>query len=306
MITFIARHSLLLMALSALAGFAVPEASQAVFPVLPYVLFFLMTLTLLGINQRTLISTLKKAVIWKYALYHSFGLMIASLGFSWLINANSDLTLAIVATAATGSLFATPAIVRAIGFDSMTAMAMTIATTLLLPLALYLTLFFLQTSDVTLDLQSYLFRLLIFIFGPMLFSFLVHQQISQENLLKIHQKIAPYTIILVFSFPFGLVGDFRLLWDTSPYDAYWYFLVASALCFSFFLFAFLLYRKQGTEAALIAAVTAGNRNVLLTYTIAGSLLGPAFLPLAGAIQAPTYCLPILTKCIARFYKTKNK
>ncbi|ETX09518.1 membrane protein [Marinomonas ushuaiensis DSM 15871] len=292
---FLVRHSLLFMFFFAILGFLLPTLSLALFPFLSIVLFCLMTLTLLGMKQNELVKRLSSRSVWGYTFLHSIVFMgVVSLLGRWL-SFSDDLLLAVVAVAGTGSLFATPAIVRALGFDSVQAMAMTISTTLCLPVAICITLVFYQTGQVDLDWVSYLLRLVIFIFGPMLFSFLVHHFSPEESLNRFLVRISPYTILLVFAFPFGLVGSFRVLFDQNPMMALNYFLIATGLCSLFFILSFILYRKKGKAIALTASITSGNRNVLLTYTIAGALLGPAFLPLAGALQIPTYLLPVLTR-----------
>jgi BASS family bile acid:Na+ symporter len=283
----------------AILGFLLPSVSLAFFPFLPIVLFTLMSLTLLGMKQNELIKRLSSKEIWLYAILHSAVLMGVVSVIGWWLSFGSDLLLAVVAVAATGSLFATPAIVRALGFDSVQAMAMTIATTLILPISIFITLIFFQAESVELDWSSYFVRLVVFIFGPMLFSFLVHRFLPAETLSRFLMKISPYTILLVFAFPFGLVGSFRVLFDQNPIMALNYFIIATGLCCLFFTLSYLIYRKQGKAVALTAAITSGNRNVLLTYSIAGVLLGPAFLPLAGALQIPTYLLPIFTRWLNR-------
>jgi BASS family bile acid:Na+ symporter len=293
------------MFICAFLGFILPQASAAVFPFLPYVLFFLMTLSMIGTDQNRLMRELSKPACWMFALLHSFGFMLLSALCCYSLGVDDELTLAIVAVAATGSLFATPAIVKAIGFDTVFAMAMTITTTLILPISLFVTLFLFQQQSVSLDMYQYGLRLVIFIFGPMLLSLLMYRYIPTIKLKMIHQKISPFTIVLVFFFPFGLIGDFRGLWQTSSSEAYQYLMIACALCFLFFAITYFIYKRSGEENALISAITAGNRNVLLSYTVAGSLLGPAFLPLVGALQIPTYFLPMAAKFIAK-HKTKNK
>jgi BASS family bile acid:Na+ symporter len=283
----------------AILGFLLPSVSLAFFPFLPIVLFTLMSLTLLGMKQNELIKRLSSKEIWLYAILHSAVLMGVVGVIGWWLSFGSDLLLAVVAVAATGSLFATPAIVRALGFDSLQAMAMTIATTLILPVSIFIALICFQAESVELDWSSYFVRLVVFIFGPMLFSFLVHRFFPEEALSRFLMKISPYTILLVFAFPFGLVGSFRMLFDQDPMMALNYFLIATGLCCLFFFLSYLFYRKQGKAIALTAAITSGNRNVLLTYSIAGVLLGPAFLPLAGALQIPTYLLPIFTRWLNR-------
>ncbi len=253
-------------------------------------------------KQSTLIRMMMKPLVWQYAFYHAFGLTTFCVGVAWAMQVNDELVLAIGAVAATGSLFATPAIVRVLGLDVMLAMAMTIASTLVLPIAIYVLLLVTQSGDIALDIQSYCIRLIIFVFGPMFSSFLLHYLFAPQKVATFLKTVSPYTVLLVFAFPFGLIGDFRLMWDESPLIAYQYLAIATLLCAVFFISGYFLYRQRGIELALVAAVTSANRNVLLTYTIAGALLGPAFLPLAGAIQAPTYLLPVIAKQLLKRFK----
>lgn len=286
----------------AILGFLIPSASLALFPFLPFVLFLLMTLTLLGMKQNLLVVRLKTLSVWRYALLHAFLTMGIVALLAQLLDFDHDLILAVVGVAATGSLFATPAIVRALGFDSLAAMAMTIASTLMLPVSIVVALLLFQEGQIELDLVTYFMRLVIFIFGPMLFSFAVHACCAEDKLQQFLVKISPYTILLVFAFPFGLVGSFRVLYDTDPWKALQYFLIAIALCTIFFTLAYCVYRRQGKAVALTAALTSANRNVLLTYSIAGGLLGPAFLPMVGALQIPTSVLPVVVRWLNKVLK----
>lgn len=305
MLAFVVKHSLIGMFLCALLGFLLPAASNWLFPVLPYILFTLMLLTLLGMPMQSLMRRVMHRSMWCYGLLHSGFFMGLFTVIGLAFDVSDELLLAILGVGATGSLFATPAIVRALGFDSLEAMAMTIVSTLLLPIALFIPIKWIHLSDGGLDFVTYGIRLLIFIAGPILFSYLAHRYLPQEWLKRTLVKISPYTILLVFAFPFGLIGSYRGLWDQQASLALWYLLLSVVLVAAFFLITFLCYRRAGVEEALTAAITAGNRNVLLTYSIAGGLLGPAFLPLAGALQVPTYVLPVVTKRLHRLLAKKK-
>lgn len=305
MLSFLVKHSLVGMFLCAILGFSFPDASNALFPFLPYVLFTLMMLTLVGMPMESLVKRLCQGGIWLYALLHSAFYMIIFAVTGLLIGVSDELLLAVLGVGATGSLFATPAIVRALGFDALEAMAMTIATTLLLPIALFIPIHFLPMSQGSLDFVSYGLRLVIFIVGPILISFTLHRVVPKEALQRALLKISPYTILLVFAFPFGLIGSYRVMFDQSVSEAMLYLLIAVVLVMLFFVVTFLFYRGLGIQEALTAAITSGNRNVLLTYSIAGALLGPAFLPLAGAMQVPTYILPVITRRLARYLESRK-
>lgn len=108
MLSFLVRHSLLLMFVMAIAGFLLPTASLALFPYLPISLFLLMTMTLLGMKQGQLIGRLKSFSVWRYACLHGFGMMLIMAAVGYLFSFSSDLLLACVATAATGVFICYP------------------------------------------------------------------------------------------------------------------------------------------------------------------------------------------------------
>nr|WP_078754342.1 hypothetical protein [Enterovibrio nigricans] len=254
-----------------------------------------MLFTLIGIDQKSLVKSLVKSHAWRYALIHAGLTTVIISGIALFFDASASLLLALVAVSATGSLFATPAIVRSVGFDPLSAMAFTIASTLMMPVVLFINLSLFSGDSFSLDMQEYFVRLVIFIFGPMLLSYLIRKYAPQEQLSRIHGKIAQFTIVLVFSFPFGLSGQYRWLWEEDRSLAVITLAIAFAICISFFLIGLAVFWRQGKEAAFVAAITSGNRNVLLTYSVAGAFLGPLYLPLIGALQLPTYIQPFVVK-----------
>ncbi|WP_434361632.1 hypothetical protein NF212_24610 [Parasalinivibrio latis] len=299
MFSFLARHSSSCLVLAAFAGFLFPEASNATFPFLPYVLFLLMLFTLLGINQPMLIKAICRPKAWIYAFVHTAVLTALSCSIAYLLGASDETVLAVSGIAATGSLFATPAIARSVGLDALEAMSFTITSTLLKPVVLYINLTLFSSDEFALNLSGYVARLLIFIFGPMAISALVHHFVSDKHLKAIHTKLSQYTIILVFSFPFGLIGAFREYWNEHTVTAIYMQAAGFGICLLFFIVGYVIYGRNGKESALIAGITSGNRNVLLTYTIAGAALGPVYLPLIGALQLPIYLQPLAVKWMVR-------
>ncbi|WP_368501986.1 hypothetical protein [Photobacterium sp. 1_MG-2023] len=258
-----------------------------------------MLFTLIGIRQNELIRLLFQGKTWVYALYHAGLLTAITTGIAILLGASESLRLAFAAVAATGSLFATPAIARSVGLDVMKAMAMTIATTLLMPVVLYINLYLFQSQQVQLDLSGYLVRLIIYIFGPMIFAALCHRYIPAQRLQRTHSKIAQLTILLVPAFPLGLVSEFRALVDQSWQQGLIYFGYGVGVSLLFFLTGMVLYMRHSVSDGLLAGITSTNRNVLLTYTIAGTALGPDYLVLIGALQLPIYAMPIVVQWLDR-------
>lgn len=303
LLALISRYSTQLLASCVVIGFSFPQFSNALLPYLPAVLFGLMLLTIVSLNIRILVKDLCQVSIWLYAVWHTLGVTALVMLLVWLLNINSQLYLAIAATCATGSLFASPAIVRSLGLDAQRCMAMTIASTLLMPFVLLLNgIVFSRVSgaeQLTLDLQVYSQRLAIFIIIPIIISLLCHKLVKASLIEQALIQIRPFTIVLVFFFPLGLMGAFREVFNNSSSQALEYLLIASSISAVLFVSSFLLYLRQGKEMAITSAITATNRNVLLTYSVTGSFLGVEYMIYMGAIQLPIYLLPMLVKLAYR-------
>ncbi|WP_305408260.1 hypothetical protein [Photobacterium leiognathi] len=299
MLSFINKHSAPLLMVAGIIGFIFPNVSKTVFPALPFILFFLMLFTLLGIKQEQLIKQLMRGSVWGYACLHSIGLTLIAASILWLLNAPTSLFIAITAVTATGTLFATPAIAKTLGYDVLHAMALTIASTLMMPLVLFINLTLLQDDAVKLDLVEYIQRLVIFIIGPMAISSICYNTINREKLVYIHGQLSKFTVLLIFAFPLGLVAPLREMFNRSFNDGLYYLMLGMLLCVVFFTVTFLCYYHYNKANATLFAITATNRNVLLTYTIASSYLGTEYLALMAAIQIPTYALPVIVKARAK-------
>ncbi|WP_133619345.1 hypothetical protein [Hydromonas duriensis] len=300
------KHAAIAMILASVLGFAFPDEANMLLSHLPQVLFFLMFFTLIGINQPKLVRMLSRYDTWSYAVWHSLGLTALLVSLAYLAGERGEMLLAIAAVMATGSLFGAPAIIRSMGFSPMYAMALTIATTLVMPVVLFVNLYCFQTGDVHLDWALYIERLLIFIVGPMALSALVHRVFSETQLHHVHQQLSKITILLVMAFPFGLVGAYRHLFDSQPLRALSMLGLGVCLVVVPYVLSFYASRqfyRFDIEHSVSAAVSSGARNLLLTYTIAAPFVGVEFMPLAGAMQLPIYALPLLTKWwLAKMHK----
>ncbi len=295
MISLLKKYSAQLFVVATLLGLIFPEASAKVLNILPYVLFALMLLTLIGIKQQSLLQQLCRFNTWYYALLHSAGLSLVIGIVATILSLEPNLIVAIVACCATGSLFATPAIVKNLGYHPLNAMAFTIATTLLMPVVLLVNLSIFKHGDFNLDMQAYLLRLVIFIICPIIIAFVCFHVLGETKINRLYETLSQMAIVLTFTFPFGLAGSFGQLISDNISHAARLLILAIALIGCFYVIGLWLFRKQGKEAALTAAITMGNRNVLLTFVVAGSYLGPEYLALIGAMQLPIYALPLITK-----------
>lgn len=284
------------MPLCSIIGLLFPNVSNAVLPWLPQILFFLMFFTLLGIDQKALFGKLALSSVWGFATFQNVILCLLTVITGFLLGIRGDLLLAITAFGATAPLFGSGAIVNAMGFDALLAMAKTIVATLIMPVTLFMVLWLLAGNDAHLDIVAYGKRLVIYIVMPMLLSVVIKRIIPSQTLANYYPKVGQFNVILLLMFPLGLMGGFRELFDANPVQAMYLLAVAVGLTLFIFASTYILYRSKGDkQRAVISATVSSGRNVLLTYTIAMPFLGAMFLPLIGAIQLPMFSIPFFAK-----------
>lgn len=306
MLSFVARHSTVIMPLCGIIGFIFPGLSNTVLGYLPQILFFLMFFTLLGIDQKQLIRRIGTAYTWGFAVFQSVLMSLVLTLVAYALGVRGDLLLAIAGLSATAPLFGSGAIVNAVGFDALLAMAKTIAATLVMPVSLLVVLWLLGNKDAHLDFALYVKRLLIYIVAPMILAVMARRYVPRETLNHYYGKIGRFNILLLMMFPLGLMAGFRQTFDNDPMQALALFGLGTLLSLVFYFSAYVLYRRFGHENAIIAALVCGGRNVLLAYTITTPFMGSMFLPLLGAYQLPSFCLPLLGKKMVKWHNRRAK
>jgi hypothetical protein len=306
MLSFIARHSTVIMPLCGIIGFIFPDLSNFVLGYLPEVLFFLMFFTLLGIDQKQLVKRIGTGYTWGFAIFQSVLTSLVLTCIAYALGVRGDLLLAIAGLSATAPLFGSGAIVNAVGFDALLAMAKTIAATLIMPLSLLVVLWLLGSKDAHLDFPLYFKRLLTYIVAPMALAVLARRYIPRDTLNHYYGKIGRFNILLLMLFPLGLMAGFRETFDNSPMEALALLGLGTLLSLVFYFSAYFIYRRFGYENAIIAALVCGGRNVLLAYTITTPFMGTMFLPLIGAYQLPSFSLPLLGKKMVKWHNLHTK
>lgn len=306
MLNFIARHSTLIMPIVAVIGFMFPALSNTVLGYLPQVLFFLMFFTLLGIDQMRLIKKMATGYVWGFAVFQCAIMSLVLTLVAYGLGVRGDLLLAIAGLASIAPLFGTGAIVNAVGFDALLAMAKTITATLVMPVSLLIVLWVLGSKDAHLDFVLYIKRLLIYIVAPMVLAVATRRYMPKDKLKLYYGKIGRFNILLLMLFPLGMMGGFRQTFDNNPMQALQLFGIATGLALLFYFSAYFLYRRFGYENAIISALACGGRNVLLAYTITTPFMGALFLPLLGAYQLPSFTLPLLGKKMVKWHTLINE
>lgn len=233
-------------------------------------------------------------------------LLLASVAY--LLGIRGDLLLAITAFGATAPLFGSGAIVNAMGFDALLAMAKTIVATLVMPITLLGVLWLLAGEGAYIDIGEYFKRLIIYIICPIALSVFVRRVVPKKSLRTYYPKVAQFNVLLVLAFPFGLMGGFRQTLDTNLGLALQLLLIAVLMVLGIFVVTYLLYQNlnsglhseyEGNQRAIITATISAGRNVLLTYVIAMPFLGSMYLPLIGALQLPMFSVAFFAKMMVK-------
>jgi len=207
-------------------------------------------------------------------------------------------TFAVVSMSA-GAITATTAFSRLFHLNSAMSLVVCIAGAVLMPLPLYLVLKLLVVTDVSIDLQAYSFRIVVFILLPFLIAFVLRKLVKPEFDTWIQQKMPSVAMVLLVFFGIAVMDGVGELMFVDPAKLFGYVLLAFGLSLGVQLLSYFALLFLGRRDATTAAMLCAYRNMGLVAAIAGSSLGEDFFIFLGVWQFPMYLLPLLLR---RFYQ----
>ena len=288
------RLSLHVLAISVVLGVLLRPLASLVRPLLFPSIFFLMLLSLMQIDLKSVSKAAVKSpwpvitiVLWQMlasplivGAVHVF----APFSGTW-----SEI---VFLTACAGTIFGAPAFAQLVNLDTGLTLLGVIATTLVMPISLPLLALWILDSAGEFDLAAYTLRLFVFLICPALIA------IGYHRFVKYIARPSNHVLQLGSVFFLGLfavavmdgVGE-RLIVDTKP------LLTMLSLAFgvhiAFFFSTLLVFGYVNRSIAWTAGLLSGYRNLGLLLAGAGSLLPSDFILFVALWQVPMYVMPML-------------
>lgn len=264
------------------------------------VIFLLFTFAILQVRfNDALTAALKRHTSWIILLWQLvfLPLIVSLVLYPWH---DSFWYVLAVVTMCTGSITATTALAKIFNLDDALALVVCLLGTVAMPIPLYLFLNYFTSAGVTIELDIYVSRIVVFIFLPFLLVGFFRNLASPVIERAIADRSPFIVLTLLMFFGLSVMDGVQDLMFNDP------MLLLFLVCLAFFIsiaiqlltFASLLF--LGARDAKTASLLCAYRNMGMVAAIAGSSLGEYFLIFVGLWQLPMYTLPLLLKKYYRY------
>ncbi len=220
---------------------------------------------------------------------------------------SEELHLFAVVSMCTGSITATTALSRLFNLNSALSLVVGLIGAVLMPLPLYVFLQLLLGSDVSLDINAYSVRCIVFVVIPIVVAYVIRKIVSPEVDGWLQKKMPSVAMVLLVFFGVAVMDGVTELMFSDPYRLLSYLVLAFAISIGVQLISFYALSFLGPQDATTGALLCAYRNMGLVAAIAGSSIaessiGEGFFIFLGVWQLPMYILPLVLR---RYYEKRK-
>jgi predicted Na+-dependent transporter len=301
---FLGRYAPQAMAAGVFVGLALPELAHLLRPLLTGAVWGLLFMAMLRIEWGALVERMRRPVLVVALL---LWMLIATPVLVALILTAFDLRpgleAAVILTAASSSLFSTPALGVMFGLDGALLLIVLVFGTLLVPLTLPLVALTLLGFDIGADPVAMMARMVMLVASAALIAIITRRVFGEARVARAAPLMDGVSVILLIGFAIAIMDGItaRLTGDPA------YIGLVAALSFAVYIGmmamsygVFLLAMPGvGRRAALSAGFVSGTRNLAIILAVLPASVDPD-LPLFFAVgQFPIYILPMVLKPVFR-------
>ena len=295
-----ARRGSILLATGIFGGVISPGLASAFHDVVAPVVLIMMTLVLLRVDVGGTLAHLRRPL--RALMVIAMHLLVAPV-VVWTITLPLGLDpgiragLVIFATgcAATSS----PAFARMVGLDPELSMAVTVATTFLVPLTAPPVAFLLLHVDLAISTTAFMGRLLLIVGLPMLLSLGIRRAMGPARLARWAEATDGALVWLVVFYGFAVMDGLAARVAADPAWVIQAVIAAFAVDYGLNLLTTAGFRAMGARPAATAGLMSGNRNMALYLAVLPAAADPRIALFFGLCQFPLFLSPFLLRPLYR-------
>ena len=288
-----ARFGRVLLVLGLLAGFALPGVAEAMKPVLPAMVAFLVFVSALRIGLRAAVGSLREArqSLW-LVLVFQLAVPLALVAVLLPLDVAGAVVVAVVLAMSAPSISGSPAFTVMLGHDPAPAMRLFILGTALLPLTVIPVFWLVPALGNLSEVIATALRLTAVIGVATAAAFTLRRIAFPNPSAGTTQALDGLAAIILAVIVVGLMSAVGPLLRSDPLALTGWLALAFALNFGMQIAARLL------GAPVPASIIAGNRNIALFLVALPASVTDPVLVFIGCYQVPMYLTPVLMQ---RFY-----
>ncbi|MEX0694091.1 MAG: hypothetical protein WD075_06590 [Rhodospirillales bacterium] len=304
LLALLGRYATQAMAGGVFVGLLLPELAATLRPGLALAVWGLLYLAMMRIEWAALVERIRKPALililmaWMMVVAPSL-MALLMLG----VELRPGLEAALILTAASSSLFSTPALAVMFGLDSVLLLIVLVATTLLVPITLPLAALTLLGFDMGADPVAMMGRMAFIVLSAAASAGLTRKLLGNARLVTAAPLLDGVVVILLIAFAVGIMDGVTAKLLTDPADIVYVTALSFAAYIGMMLISFLVFLvaipDAGRRGALSAGFISGTRNLAIILAVLPPSVDPD-IPLFFAIgQFPIYIMPLILKPVFR-------
>lgn len=296
-----------LIAFALLVGLVSPGAAEGLYSYIFLSLFMLIVLSLSALEEDalTIFETPDRfttfVLIWQMLLLPA----IVTLG-CLLLGASDFLTTVLVASAASGAVFATPALSQVLGLNTLISARAMLLSTLIAPFSL---LFFGELNGFvphSMSFETYAVQLILYIVIPFTIAIIARSGPSEAVDAKAKRRwFRRGSTLAVMFFCCGMMHVIHR--SNGPLSEQVLGFVGISVVFGIgiLILTRMVFSLFGRERAMIAGILCANRNLALSFALLSTVLPPETIVFIAAAQFPIFLVPVLLR-VARWFSNLGR
>ncbi len=305
---WLGRRGTRAVAVSLVAGLALPQLAVLARPFLPVAVFALLTIAFSRIGRDDLrrLAAMPRQIAIASAWIMIAVPLIAGAGLHLLASLTDlpdpltdALMLGILLMACAPPVVSSAAFAALLGLDAAFSLAVLVACMAATPFVAPAILALLAGDSVSLVPFQLGARLALLMGGAAALAFLVRRLAGAERIHDSRNTLDGVNVVLLFAFIVALMGDATLQFLADPARIAIIVALTFAVAFTFLILTWFLLRGYGSNRALTAALSASNRNMGMMPAVIGAGLPPDTWLWFALAQFPIYILPLVMTPVAR-------
>lgn len=296
------RHARWALPIGVLIGIALPDLASWLRPALTATVIATLAITLTRLDWSTLTRVARDP---RLPLAMAAWLLLVTPLLTYLITRalglSPGLSVAVFLQCASAPVGSAAAFAMFVGINGERVMILTVLTTVLLPLTLTpLVAWVLIDSGITIDISSFFLKVCLLVATPFFLAALIRKVVGVQTLTRNQPVMAGLNVVALVVFAIAIMDGVNAYLFENPTGALTLLAASFVAAVALHASAFAAFRWFGKEAAWVASVASGSRNMGLMLAITAGTAGPVSELYFGIAQIPMYCVPLLLGPLVAF------
>lgn len=303
-LAFLGRYAPQAMAAGVFVGLLLPDLAHTLRPLLAAAVWGLLYLAMLRIEWLALVERMRRPMLVLALLV--WMLVISPVAMALIlmgVELRPGLEAAMILTAASSSLFSTPALGVMFGLDGALLLLVLVAATLLVPITLPIAALTLLGFDMGADPMMMMVRMVVLVISAAVMAGITRKVIGEARVARAAPLMDGLSVLLLIGFAVGIMDGVteRLIGD--PADIAYVAALSFAVYIGMMVLGSVVFLmaipSAGRRGALSAGFISGTRNLAIILAVLPASVD-SDLPLFFAVgQFPIYIMPIILKPVFR-------